>query len=63
MRLSICSALVIAALGSGAIGCGGIADPTKNVVETFTNTAEPGGFNYNTFTVSKSGDTQSRWSV
>jgi hypothetical protein len=55
MRLAIYSALVIAALG-GAVGCGGIADPTKNAVDTVTIAVDPGGFNYSTFNVAKTGE-------
>ena len=43
-------------VGFAAIGCGGIADPTKNQVDTFTNTIQPGTYQFHNFNVSRQGE-------
>jgi len=55
-RHTVAGALAIALAVFSAPACGGVIDPTQNVVETFTNTVPVGGFNFNPFTISKTGE-------
>src|SRR5437868_13845884 len=41
MRARFAAAVVLAVAGALSISCGGIVDPSKNVVETFTGTVAP----------------------
>ena len=56
MRFGIAGALAIALAGVDAVGCGGVSDPSKNVIETFSGTVPVGGSAFNPFQVSRSGE-------
>ena len=56
VRLRLAGALALGSVMLAAVGCGGIADPTKNPVETFTGTIQPGGYAFHPFKVSKQGE-------
>jgi hypothetical protein len=53
-RLSgLCAAVGLAALVSA---CGGLIDPSKNTVETFSGTLQPGAFTNHFYAVGKNGE-------
>jgi hypothetical protein len=54
MRLTAVAALAAASLIAGS--CGGITDPSKNTVDTFTGTLQVGGNMGHPFTASKTGE-------
>ena len=56
MRTLRGAALALAAAGLFSISCGGIVDPSKNQMETFTGTVNPQGFNPHPFSVNKTGE-------
>ena len=41
-------------------GCGGIIDPSKNLIDTPSGTIAPGGFVFHTFSASKTGEFEIR---
>ena len=47
---------MIAVAGFVALGCRGAVDPTKNQIETFTGTIQPGEIGTHNFSVSRSGE-------
>ena len=53
-RHTAAAALVVA--GLIASGCGGIVDPSKNTVDTFTGTLQIGGSAAHAFSASKTGE-------
>lgn len=48
--------LAIAVVGSATLGCKGVVEPTKNQIETFTGTIQPGEVASHSFSVSRSGE-------
>src|SRR5438128_1037526 len=52
------SAVVAALVAAGlfTISCGGIVDPSKNQMESFSGTVTPQGFDPHTFRVDKTGE-------
>jgi len=48
--------VALAAAGLFTISCGGIVDPSKNQMETFTGTVTPQGFTSHPFSVNKTGE-------
>lgn len=56
MRIPCAAALALAAAGLFTISCGGIVDPSKNQIETFSGTVSPQGFSPHPFSVSKTGE-------
>jgi hypothetical protein len=55
MRLGL-ACLIVTALAVGSVGCGGVTDPSQNVVETFTGIVTVGGLDFKTFNISRSGE-------
>ena len=53
-------AVVCSLAGLLAAGCGGVVDPSKNQVETFSSTLEVGGAVTHFFSVSKNGEMSAR---
>src|SRR5712691_4806742 len=58
MRARFSAAVALAAAGVLSISCGGIVDPSKNQVETFSGTIIPGtgAVTYHPFSSSKTGE-------
>src|SRR5205809_4478479 len=58
MRARFSAAVALAAAGVLSISCGGIVDPSKNQVETFSGTINPGtgAATYHPFSSSKTGE-------
>src|ERR1700687_781945 len=56
MRLRFSAALALARAGALSISCGGIVDPSKNTVEPFSGTVQPGGNSAHGFSASKTGE-------
>lgn len=54
MRFRLAAAVFVAALVS--ISCGGVTDPSKNVVDTFADTLPVGAVKTHLFTASNSGE-------
>ena len=50
------AAAVLAFAGIVTLSCGGINDPSKNTVETFSGTLEVGGLKVHSFSASKAGE-------
>ena len=50
------AAFLLALAAALSISCGGIVDPSKNAVETFAGTIQPGGARAHTFSSSKTGE-------
>jgi hypothetical protein len=49
-------ALLLALAGAVSISCGGIVDPSKNTVEPFSGTVQPGSSFAHRFSASKTGE-------
>ena len=58
MRFRLSAAFVLALAGAISISCGGIVDPSKNTVETFSGTVQVGGAVAHKFSASKTGELQ-----
>jgi hypothetical protein len=56
MPFRLSTACVLALAGLLTISCGGIVDPSKNQVETFSGTVNPGSNSARAFSSSKSGE-------
>jgi hypothetical protein len=56
MGFRISAALVLALAGAVSISCGGIVDPSQNIVEPFSGTVQPGSARAHWFTTSKTGE-------
>jgi hypothetical protein len=57
MRVPFASLTAVALAGLVAVGCGGgVVDPSDNKVETFSNTVEPGGAAFSSFSISRRGE-------
>ena len=56
MRTFSAAALALAAAAVFTISCGGIVDPSKNQMETFSGTVTPQGFTSHSFSVNKTGE-------
>ncbi len=56
MPLRHTAAAALAVIGLNASACGGIVDPSKNTVETFTGTLAVGGSAAHPFSASKTGE-------
>ena len=50
------SALLLALAAALSVSCGGIVDPSKNNVEPFAGTVQPGGARAHAFSTSKTGE-------
>ena len=50
------AAFLLALAGALSISCGGIVDPSKNAIETFAGTIQPGGARAHAFSSSKTGE-------
>jgi hypothetical protein len=55
-RYTVAAALAIALAVFPAVGCGGVTDPSQNIVETFSNTVPVGGSAFNSLKISRSGE-------
>jgi hypothetical protein len=49
-------AFLLALAGAVSISCGGIVDPSKNTIESFSGTVQPGGAFAHRFSASKTGE-------
>ena len=58
MDLRFPTAAALALAGAVSISCGGIVDPSKNTVETFSGTVQPGGARAHAFSSPKTGELQ-----
>jgi hypothetical protein len=56
MPFRVSAAFVLGVAGAISISCGGIVDPSKNPVEPFSGTVQPGGFSTHKFSASKTGE-------
>lgn len=56
MHLRSSAALLLALAGALSVSCGGIVDPSKNTVESFSGTIQPGGAFAHRFSASKTGE-------
>jgi hypothetical protein len=54
--MRVLAATVLAAAGFVALSCGGITDPSKNTVDTFSGTVAVGGEARHPFSASKTGE-------
>jgi hypothetical protein len=52
------AACVLALAGALSLSCGGIVDPSQNVVETFNDTVQPASARAKVFSTSKTGEIQ-----
>jgi hypothetical protein len=50
------AAFLLALAGAVSISCGGIVDPSKNTIESFSGTVQPGGAFAHKFSASKTGE-------
>jgi len=58
MRFRVSAAFVLGVAGAISISCGGIVDPSKNTVESFSGAVQPAGARAHWFSASKSGEIQ-----
>ena len=56
MSLRPSAALLLALAGALSTSCGGLVDPSKNTVESFSGTVQPGGAFAHRFSASKTGE-------
>jgi hypothetical protein len=56
MRFRLSSAFLLALAGAISISCGGIVDPSQNIVEPFSGTVQPTNGRAHWFTTSKTGE-------
>ena len=56
MAFRFSAAFLLALAGALSISCGGIVDPSKNTVETFSGTVPPGSARAHWFSTSKTGE-------
>lgn len=56
MRSLSSTVAALAAVGFFTLSCGGIVDPSKNQMESFSGTVNPQGFDPHTFSVNKTGE-------
>ncbi|HEV8211399.1 MAG TPA: hypothetical protein VGP77_14815, partial [Vicinamibacterales bacterium] len=56
MRFRLSSAFLLSLAGAISISCGGIVDPSQNIIEPFSGTVQPGLARAHWFTTSKTGE-------